>query len=435
MNLKPQPAAVAALSTLVLLGACGGGGGSSPAAVDPPVISQQPVAQSVLTDGRATFSVSAAGSGLAYQWLRNGTAIAGATSASYTTPAAAFGDDAAQYAVTVSNAGGSVTSSSATLTLTASSNQTLFESLSLLPAGGSHVLHWNLNLAGAQVSGSNHLFSDHFEMPLSPLTRGPQSSQQSLPRNLSTQLALPGPSPTRILKDGAILVVPSAQGVSRITYVGSDIQVDSLAADRATVAYSQLRSAYAFTALSGAVTASPAELRQWHNSVFANPAVLNAAATYGAGAGYLRYSATSRGDRYTVLDCGATTTDANPSPCVTGSTLQAALAAGIVSPADGTTHRLADGVLSSVGGVPMWVASTARPVAATVSGTTQYRVYFQLGDKVYGGALIKDGAALSGSYYVSNPAGATLAERLTFLPFHIRLNKAALDSIAGAVAL
>jgi hypothetical protein len=51
------------------------------------------------------------------------------------------------------------------------------------------------------------------------------------------------------------------------------------------------------------------------------------------------------------------------------------------------------------------------------------------------GALIRDGAALGGSYYVSNPGGATVEERLTFLPYQIRMNKAARDSLAAAMAL
>lgn len=65
--------------------------------------------------------------------------------------------------------------------------------------------------------------------------------------------------------------------------------------------------------------------------------------------------------------------------------------------------------------------------------TPQYRIYFQLNGDVYTGSIIKDGAVLGGSYYVSNPAGATVADRLTFLPFQIRMNNAARDSVAAAL--
>lgn len=67
----------------------------------------------------ATYSVTASGQSLTYQWFDNGQAIAGATSSTYVTPATVFTDSGSQYTVTVSNAGGSVTSTPASLTVTA----------------------------------------------------------------------------------------------------------------------------------------------------------------------------------------------------------------------------------------------------------------------------------------------------------------------------
>ena len=66
----------------------------------------------------------ASGTGnLTYQWSKNGAAISGATSASYTTPATTSADNGAQFSVVVtSSAGGSITSSTATLTVTADGN-------------------------------------------------------------------------------------------------------------------------------------------------------------------------------------------------------------------------------------------------------------------------------------------------------------------------
>jgi hypothetical protein len=86
----------------------------------PPAITAQPASVTVAAGATATFSVTATGSAtLAYQWRRNGTNIAGATSASYTTPATTPADDGAQFSVVVSNGFGSVTSANATLTVTA----------------------------------------------------------------------------------------------------------------------------------------------------------------------------------------------------------------------------------------------------------------------------------------------------------------------------
>lgn len=102
-----------------LLAACGGGGNSSATA-----ISAQPVDQSVVEGSTATFVV-AANNATGYQWQRStdgGTSfsdVPGATGASYTTPAAALPDTGTRYRVLVSGAGTSVTSSAATLTVTA----------------------------------------------------------------------------------------------------------------------------------------------------------------------------------------------------------------------------------------------------------------------------------------------------------------------------
>ena len=85
--------------------------------VPPPVISGQPQSTSVGLGVLFSFSVTATGSGLSYQWSLNGTPIAGATGSSYVKGAATTAD-AGSYTVTVSNAAGSVTSSAATLTIT-----------------------------------------------------------------------------------------------------------------------------------------------------------------------------------------------------------------------------------------------------------------------------------------------------------------------------
>jgi len=110
------------------LTACSSGGGDTQApgsapssTITAPSITTHPVNQSVISGQTATFSVVATGTApLAYQWMGNNTAIGGATSASYTTPATVISDNGSQYTVSVSNSAGSVTSNAATLTVTAS---------------------------------------------------------------------------------------------------------------------------------------------------------------------------------------------------------------------------------------------------------------------------------------------------------------------------
>jgi Ig-like domain-containing protein len=85
-----------------------------------PSITTQPTSQTVTAGQTATFSVSATGTApLSYQWQKNGAAISGATSSSYTTPAETTSDNGAQFTVVVSNSAGSVTGSAATLTVNA----------------------------------------------------------------------------------------------------------------------------------------------------------------------------------------------------------------------------------------------------------------------------------------------------------------------------
>jgi serine protease len=87
---------------------------------DMPAITAQPQSATVNAGQSATFTVTATGTGpLAYQWSRNGTAINGATSASYTTPALGAADSGVNYTVTVSNVAGSATSAPATVTVNA----------------------------------------------------------------------------------------------------------------------------------------------------------------------------------------------------------------------------------------------------------------------------------------------------------------------------
>jgi hypothetical protein len=105
-----------ALVLAALFTACGGGGSSSNPMASAPAITTQPVDTAVLAGQMVAFTVVASGTDpLTYQWQKNGTAIMGATGASYTAPSVLATDDGTMFAVVVTNASGSVTSSSAKL--------------------------------------------------------------------------------------------------------------------------------------------------------------------------------------------------------------------------------------------------------------------------------------------------------------------------------
>ena len=84
-----------------------------------PTFTTQPISQTGAVGGNVTFTVAASGTApLAYQWRKDGSSISGATSSTYTI-ASAKTTDAGSYTVVVTNSAGSVTSSAATLTVSA----------------------------------------------------------------------------------------------------------------------------------------------------------------------------------------------------------------------------------------------------------------------------------------------------------------------------
>ncbi|PYU27256.1 MAG: pyrrolo-quinoline quinone [Acidobacteria bacterium] len=81
----------------------------------------QPANQTVTSGQTATFFVVATGTApLSYQWQKSGANISGAISSSYTTPTIVSADNGATFRAVVTNAAGSVTSNSATLTVVTS---------------------------------------------------------------------------------------------------------------------------------------------------------------------------------------------------------------------------------------------------------------------------------------------------------------------------
>jgi hypothetical protein len=112
----------------VTLTGCGSGGskpGTGGSNATAPSIATEPTNQTVLAGQTATFSVTAAGTmPLTYQWKKGTTAISGATSANYTTPATTTSDNGTKFSVVVSNSVGSATSSAVTLTVSASAPAT-----------------------------------------------------------------------------------------------------------------------------------------------------------------------------------------------------------------------------------------------------------------------------------------------------------------------
>src|ERR1700722_5071902 len=111
------------LCLAALLTACGGGNNGAamtnpPASATAPATTAQPADTSVTLGQSAMFAVTAADDApLTYQWQKNASPIAGASSQSYTTPATAMPDSGSTYQVVVTNSAGSVSSRIALLTI------------------------------------------------------------------------------------------------------------------------------------------------------------------------------------------------------------------------------------------------------------------------------------------------------------------------------
>jgi hypothetical protein len=87
-------------------------------AVTAPTITRHPTNVTVNQGSSFTLTVTASGNNLSYQWYKNGSAISGATSTSYTKSATT--SDAGSYYVRITNSAGNAVSNTVTLTVTPS---------------------------------------------------------------------------------------------------------------------------------------------------------------------------------------------------------------------------------------------------------------------------------------------------------------------------
>lgn len=427
--------------------------GSSPVilTVAPPVasptIETPPSSQTVSEGQSATFTVVAKGTGLTYQWQRNGTNIAGATSSSYTTPPTnSSADQGALYAVVVSNAGGSLTSQSATLSVqnkptppVVNSDFELFESLALR-GGGEYRLGYILNFNGAQVPGAHYVSSMQTRLSKSPRDWGAQLVRGGALDSLSATLSVVGStSVSRRMVNGAIFIMPVESPLMRISYVPTGVQVDVFAADGATVIQSELRSNYSYGTLSGLLGSDNSDFARSYRDLyylgdrfrFGNSAIFGPDASYLPGAGYLKYSVKSKDDRLLPSDCSGATTTAIPSPCVTNSTLSQALSAGIT--VAGVTYNSSGGAMRNVLGTPVWVASVPRTPTVR-NETVTYRMFFERSGNVYTGWFIADGTALTGGMTPPVIRAAAPADQWQALPFRVEFNTQTRESLVKAMA-
>ncbi len=119
-----------------------------------PVITTQPQGIVAALGTSVTLSVSASGGGLAYQWKRDGTAIDGATAATYAIPGATAAANGS-YTVDVRNSAGTVTSAPAQVTLRANVEVSRIVNLAIRSQAGTgaQTLIVGVGVGGAGTAG------------------------------------------------------------------------------------------------------------------------------------------------------------------------------------------------------------------------------------------------------------------------------------------
>jgi len=153
------------------------GGGNNNGGTSLPTISAQPQSKSVTTGGSVTFSVTASGTGLSYQWKRNGQVIPGATSATFTLNNVQS-SHAGTYTVDITNTAGTVTSNAVSLTLLTPSSYGRLSAISIraFVGQGDDVL-----IAGFATGGGSG------SLPLLVRGVGPTLANLGVPANQTLQ--------------------------------------------------------------------------------------------------------------------------------------------------------------------------------------------------------------------------------------------------------
>ncbi|MET3448255.1 S53 family peptidase [Ralstonia sp. 1138] len=300
--------------------------------------------------------------------------------------------------------------------------------------GGAATLYFRLPYGGGpMMSGADYVYANSSGGLLaSPGSAGPQIETPTL-KALVSGFALPSNTPgsTRYLASGSILVrSPSAN--RRVSYTAAGIQFELLADDGVSVVQTTVQKSFSQTALSGDLSAAPAELlAQYPLDYWQNGNNLKAGAQWEPGAAYIKRAATNIGDTYMVQNCfvskakTAATAGDQPTPCYSGKTLTSdgVFPINLYQPGDNWPYEhdeQGDGTFTHISGVNMWIANAPLPLQN--SPTEARRIYFELNGNIYIGVLISDGTPLN----VRQTDGSVVS-------YSITLNSQAVSSIQNAL--
>ncbi|PRC94113.1 S53 family peptidase [Solimicrobium silvestre] len=305
-----------------------------------------------------------------------------------------------------------------------SKNQQIFESLEF--SGGTYSVDWSFPYGGGNlVNGANYIASNSTGgLSKSPAIEGAQT-QLPVVTSLDVNLQAPTFGPAVYLNGGQV-ITRSATAQRKVSYVGSNIQVDYIADDGVTVAQSTQFSNFSSVPLTGFMGSTANEFQASvpiNNWISANN--FSANAKWQPGSVYTKRQGTSVGDTYYVQNCQnfsnvvVTTATTSTVVCQAGGTI--AQIFPIVQFDEGSGHpteeeAYSDGTMTTVQGLPMWIANNPIPT------TLLYRTYFQLDGNIYMGYMHKSGVA----YHYDMNDGTTT-------DYLISMNQAAVNSIQQGI--
>ncbi len=265
---------------------------SANAAPGAPTITTAPVNQTVTTGQTATFTVVAGGTApLSYQWQKNGGNIAGATSASYTTPVTTTADSGSTFRAVVTNTAGTVTSAAATMTVNAApvagiqvGSTSINFGNGVVGSNSSQVLiitntgTATLSITQVNASGSGSFSVSGFSLPLnvnggqqttitvsfSPTSVGAASGNISIVSNAPTSPTSIGLSGTGIVATLTLGISPTSLSFGNVTTgtssASQNVTITNTGNSNVTISQvSASGSGYSFTGSSTPVTLSPAQ--------------------------------------------------------------------------------------------------------------------------------------------------------------------------------
>ena len=319
---------------------------------------------------------------------------------------------------------------------TLSADQKIYEDAAL--HGGIGGISYAMPYGGGPlVKGTDAVYSTLNAMSNSPSTSGAQTVTPKL-ASLSSSLVVPTQQKSWYVANGQIVSRTSTAN-AQVVYDGTSVQVAEYADDNQTVAYTLNEDGFREVALGGLATSAPAELLaslpldQW---VAAGN--FSATTTWQPGAFYVARRETLVSDRillescYPSPDMSAASTAAMVQPCSTATSLATLFpvtlyAAGSSHPRE--TLAASDGVVTTLHGLQVWVASQQEPGGAYP--TTSTRVFVQQGGSVYAGVVQTpgtvftntqaDGSMVGDAYSLNAAAIQTVTQGLVASPATVGL--------------